>query len=340
MKILIISPTHKGIGGIAQNVQGISEFLKHTEHEVDVISSDNTFTIPIRGLKNLSFMFSSYLKTKFKKNYDIVHGFNLPSTLPMKNIKGKKILTIHGIYSNQLEHIHGTLKGKTTRFEKDAIGWVDFLTVGSKEALEFYSKDFTKVKYIPNALNISSLPQKSSSLYEKQIIFAGRLSKEKGIFSILKIAKKIPKGMHFIVVGTGPEEEHVKKTAEEIENFHFLGYKSHDETIELIRGSNIIVQPSLIEAISSTLLEAMACKTPIITSNLGGNKELIDNYQTGILIDPQSYEEILQKIIELINDKQLINKLTVNALKEVEKYDWKIIGKIYLKLYEELLKSN
>ena len=70
MNILIISPTQKGIGGVARLVQGLSEFLKQNGHHVDIISSENTFTIPIPKLKNPSFMISSYIKTKFSKKYD------------------------------------------------------------------------------------------------------------------------------------------------------------------------------------------------------------------------------------------------------------------------------
>ena len=68
MKILIISPTQSGIGGIAQHVQGLTNFLENNSHKVEIISSENTFTIPIKGLKNPSFMISSFLKTKFKKH--------------------------------------------------------------------------------------------------------------------------------------------------------------------------------------------------------------------------------------------------------------------------------
>ena len=106
MKILLISPTQSGIGGIAQHVQGLKNFLKNEGNNVEIISSENTFTIPIKGLKNPSFMISSSLKAKFKKNNDIVHAHNIPSAKAMKNASGKKILTIHGIYSQQIENLH------------------------------------------------------------------------------------------------------------------------------------------------------------------------------------------------------------------------------------------
>ena len=52
MKILVISPTQSGIGGVAQHVKGLTKFLKTENHTVEIISSENTFTLPIKGFKN------------------------------------------------------------------------------------------------------------------------------------------------------------------------------------------------------------------------------------------------------------------------------------------------
>ena len=102
MRILLISPTISGIGGIAQHVQGLKNFLEKKGNYVEIISSENTFTIPIKKLKNPSFMISSLFKSKFKKNFDIIHAQNPISAVAMKNISGKKILSLLGNYSKQI----------------------------------------------------------------------------------------------------------------------------------------------------------------------------------------------------------------------------------------------
>ena len=107
MKILLISPTSGGIGGIAQHVDGLSQFLTGAGHEVDILSSANTFTIPIKRLKNPSFMFSAFLKTKFKKGSDIAHTHHIIGALAMKNFSCKKILSIHGVYSKNIAQLYG-----------------------------------------------------------------------------------------------------------------------------------------------------------------------------------------------------------------------------------------
>lgn len=338
MKILLISPTQFGIGGIAQHVQGLKNFLENEGNNVQIISSENTFTIPIKGLKNPSFMISSAFKAKFKKNNDIVHAHNIPSAKAMKNASGKKILTIHGIYSQQIENLHNRTTSKiATNYEKEALEWANAITVVSKDAFDYYKKLGLNVFHIPNSIDIKSLSTKSDRRYNKQIIFAGRLSSEKGIDVLCELIEILPSDIHLIILGSGPKENLIKNIKKS--NVDYLGYLPKNETISLIRGSDILVQPSLIEGISSTILEAMACKVPVITTNVGGNNEIIEHNQTGILIEPNNTQKLLEEIMKLFTNPEVKNKLIDSAYTNVQYYDWKNIGKLYLNLYTKLLKS-
>jgi glycosyltransferase involved in cell wall biosynthesis len=338
VKILLISPTQSGIGGIAQHVQGLTKFLKKKGYCVEITSSENTFTIPIKGLKNPSFMISSFLKTKFNKDYDIVHAHNISSALAMKNIKGKKILSIHGVFSNQINDLHGkTLASISRKYEKNALKWADAITVISKEAFDYYTNLGYNVFQVPNAIDISSLETNVDKRYSKQVIFAGRLSHEKGIDSLISISQKLTDDIHLIILGAGPEEEKIKDLVKNHKNIHFFGYQNKNQTISLIRGSDILIHPSLYEGISSTILESMACKTAIIASDVGGNRELIENNQNGIIIESHNIDSFVEQIINLFDNEQLRQLLVDNALKTIEKYNWNEIGNLYLDVYQSIL---
>ena len=340
MKILLISPTQSGIGGIAQHVKSLKNFLEKNNNIVEIISSENTFTIPIKGLKNTSFMISSFLKTKFKKNFDIVHAHNIPSALAMKNSSGKKILTIHGIFSEQIDQLYGKTTGNMSKkYEKNSLSWADAITVVSKDAFNHYTSLGYKVFQVPNAIDISSLSSDEDRRFQKQIIFAGRLSNEKGIDSLIEIAKNLPVEINLIILGSGPEEKKIEDLATLQKNIHFLGYQTKDQTISLIRGSDILIQPSLNEGISSTILEAMACKTIIIASNVGGNKELIENNINGYLVESNNVESFTNKIDNVFENTELKQSIVDQAFKTVKNYDWNQVGKIYLKIYESILNS-
>jgi len=341
MKILIISPTQSGIGGIAQHVQGLKKFLEKNLHHVEIISSENTFTIPIKGLKNPSFMISSFFKTKFKKNQDIVHAHNIPAALAMKNSSGKKILSLHGIFSQQIDQLHGATTGKISKkYENDALKWADAITVVSKEAFDYYDTLGYKVFQVPNAIDVKSLLQNEDRRYEKQVIFAGRLSSEKGIDILIKIGKKLSSDTQLIILGTGPEEQKINELTKTQKNIHYLGYQSKENTISLIRGSDILIQPSLKEGISSTILESMACNTVVIASNVGGNTELIENNINGILIDSKEIDSFVEQITTLLNNVELRKSLENQALNTVKKYDWSHVGNLYLKIYESVLDKS
>jgi glycosyltransferase involved in cell wall biosynthesis len=339
LNVLIVSPTINGIGGTAQHARDLIKFLKKHNHNVDTMSSENTFTIPIKKLKNPSFLISSFLKTKFMKKYDIVHAQHPIAALAMKGVSAKKILTIHGVYSEQVGMLHGKSSSKlSSKYEQNAIKWADAVTAGSKEAFDYYSKMNPNVVFIPNAIDIASLPSGTDKRYEKQLVFAGRLSREKGIHTVLDAVKNLPKDVHLVIIGSGPEETTVIEAAKNNENVHFLGYQPKEKTIQLIRGSTILIQPSLAEGISATLLEAMACKIPVIATDVGGNRQLFVHNKTGILVPPGSPEQLLKEITNLLDNKEQRDRITTMAYHEVQKYDWSNVGQMYLVLYEKLLK--
>ena len=135
----------------------------------------------------------------------------------------------------------------------------------------------------------------------------------------------------------GPEEEKVRSVASSKTNVHYLGYQSKQNTISLIRGSDLLIQPSIMEGISSTLLEAMGCGTCILASNVGGNVEIIENNKTGVLIEPNNAEKLLEKVSDLLTEDKKRVAMAAQGLKTIVKYDWKQVGKLYLDIYESLL---
>jgi len=338
MRVLLISPTSGGIGGIAQHVDGLSQFLTVAGHKVDVISSANTFTIPIKRLKNPSFMLSSFLKTKFKKGNDIAHAHHIVGALSMKNFSCKKILSIHGVYSKNIAQLYGkTTANISKKYEKMALNLVDAITVNSKEGYNYYTEMGFNVVQIPNAIDLNLIPKKSTKQFENQIIFAGRLSKEKGIEILLEAATQLPDNYNLLIAGSGPLEEKVRNLADKKTNVHYLGYQSKQNLLSLIRGSDLLIQPSLEEGMSSTLLEAMACGTCILGSNIEGISEIVENNKTGLLVEPNNVEELLNKILYLLPKKEKRLMMANEGLEIVKKYDWKTVGKLYLNFYESIL---
>ena len=283
-------------------------------------------------------MISSFLKTKFKKSNDIVHSHHLVGALAMKNVSCKKILSIHGVYSKNIAQLYGkTTANISKKYEKTALNWADAITVNSKEGYNHYTEMGFNVVQIPNAIDLNIIPKKSTKQFENQIIFAGRLSKEKGIEILLETATHLPDNYHLLIAGSGPLEEKVRNLADKKINVHYLGYQSKQNLLSLIQGSDLLIQPSLEEGISSTLLEAMACGTCILASNIEGISEIVENNKNGLLVEPNNRDELINKILELLPKKEKRSRLAKEGLQIVKQYDWKEVGKLYLDIYESLL---
>ncbi|MCD6562296.1 MAG: glycosyltransferase family 4 protein [Thermoproteales archaeon] len=338
MRVLLISPTLGGIGGIGSHVSHLKKWLLRKNIQVDVLSSNDVRIIRIKGMKNLSFMISAIFKT-YGKEYDIIHAHNVPAALPMKFAKGKKILTLHGVYSKYIRITHGNLYSYIAKkMESKLLRYADKLTAVSEKVIKYYKKMGFDAIYIPNAIDLEDIPETSKKIYDKQVVYAGRLSKEKGLDILIEAFKQID-NVHLIVIGKGPLRETLMKQAKGHDNIHFLGFlKDHREVLEYIKGSDIYVQPSRIEGLSTSILEAMACQVPVIATKVEGNVEVIKDGITGLLVEPENIKSLKDSIIKLIEDKKKANYLATNAYREIlKRYNWDVVSNQYIKLYNILV---
>ena len=116
MKILYISPRYEG--GIGGHAKRVAEKLSEHGYDVQLMQIPH---IPVKKLKNPSFVIFGKIKALIdNEKYDAVHAWNIPSAFIMKNIKSdKKILSVHGIYSEQVKLLHSQTTGKLAKVGED-----------------------------------------------------------------------------------------------------------------------------------------------------------------------------------------------------------------------------
>lgn len=175
-----------------------------------------------------------------------------------------------------------------------------------------------KLEYIPNFLNTENF----EPLYKAgdYILYAGRLSKEKGIMTLLKAMKNLD--IKLKIVGDGPLRQDCEKFVREnnIINVEFLGYKTGDELKNLYRNSAFLVMPSeWYENAPMTILEAFAYGKPVIGSKIGGIPEMVIDGETGVLFEEKNWVSLQEKIRELIHSPTLIERMGRNGRNKVEK---------------------
>ena len=313
MNILFISPTYSGAGGIGPHAFRVAEKLREIGYNVELMHVPH---IPIKNLKNLSFsLFGTIKGISNKKTYDVVHAWNLPSAFIMKRIKSKKkILSVHGVYSKQVEMLHSKItSGIVSSQESQILDWADVLTTDSKAVQSEYKKKLGKdFEYLPAPLDktkFEKIPNVERN--PKQIAYVGRDSFEKGIDILRKIESQIN--------GT------VK----------FCTDLPWDETMKILKASQMLVVPSRTESIPQVIKEAFYLKVPVIATNVGGNPELVVHQETGILVPPEDPEKLTIAINNLLDNEESRRNFADNAFEFINKnFSWDVLLEKYTSLYE------
>ena len=316
MKLLFISPRFSG--GIGGHANMLYEQLVKNGFDVKKMEIPH---IPIKNLKNPSFtIFSSLKSIMSKESFDIVHGFNVPSAYAMRYAKGtKKVLSIHGVFSEQVNTLHSkSISSIAQSAESKVLTWPDKLTTDSKATQKLYKEKLNvDFEYLPSPLD--------TKMFEKigfvqkipnQITFVGRDSHEKGI-DILQEAESEING-----------------------NVVYCTDRSWEDAMRIIKSSSIVVVPSRMESLPTTVKEAFFLNVPVIGTNVGGIPELITNNETGILVPPENPRKLADAVNELLSDKEKAEKLATNGNVFVKNnMTWDVILPKYIQFYEDLLKN-
>ena len=152
--------------------------------------------------------------------------------------------------------------------------------------------------------NISIDNQNSPKDY---VAFVGRLSEEKGIYTLIKAFKNTNRKL--VIVGDGPFRKMTYGN-----NIESLGTLSHKETLKVMKSANHIVVPSICyETFGMVIIEAFSLKVPVIASDIGTFPEIIKHRETGLLFQPGADKELKKLSDELFNNPALRTKLTESA---------------------------
>ncbi|KKC49266.1 hypothetical protein VE23_22835 [Paenibacillus sp. D9] len=233
---------------------------------------------------------------------------------------------------------------KRLRFWGQKKLWIKFLTdikvVGVtdkvKQGLLKYTKE-ENINVIPHCINEDTFNLKEKKSFEKfKIIYTGRLIKEKGIDTILKLIKRFEDdNIEWIFVGSGPYETIIKNESNKNSNIKFYGQvENKKELADLYRQSHIIILPSNTndqweELFGIVLIEGMACGAVPISSNAIGPKTIIEHNSDGFLFEPNDLSGMQSIIEKLKDDPEFYQRLSQTAVEKSKNYSIKRTSEIW-----------
>ena len=200
------------------------------------------------------------------------------------------------------------------------------------------------VEVILNGIDIETFkPNSGSKVVENRIVTTASADIPlKGLRFLINalpgVLKDFPE-THLMVIGKSPNESKIRKLIDDLhlnERISFKSNLSEEEIVDIYHTSQIAVIPSLYEGFGFGAGEAMACGTPLISTDSGGLKDVIGD--SAIKIASGSNEEIENKIISLFQDPEKREQLSLKGRNRMEDlFDWKIAALNYVKVFEETI---
>ena len=238
-------------------------------------------------------------------------------------------------------------------------------TVAELTQLRFLYKANGNMVVIPPGVDVSHfypIPADEAKLYvglkpeDRMVLFVGRIEPLKGVDTLIQAMsclqlKETKRPVHLAIIGGDPGASPEEMTAEMArlqklcddlgldQSVVFLGQRDQDKLPYYYSAAEVVVMPSHYESFGMVALEAMACGTPVIASEVGGLAYLVRDGETGFTIPDQEPEELCDKISWLLNDQELHKTMSARAVEYAQDYAWDKIAKQILEVYEGLLKK-
>ena len=172
------------------------------------------------------------------------------------------------------------------------------------------------------------------------ILSVGELNKNKNHETVIRALAQLPDDVHYVIVGEGILKEHLLRIAQKYsvaEQVHLLGFRKDAQEIYYL--VDIYCHPSFREGLSVAIMEAMAAGLPIICSNIRGNRDLITNGHSGLLLEDNSAISYAESIKCLQANPDLRSLLGNNSVNTVRRLDNKNIDCMMQTIFSEIVRS-
>lgn len=172
------------------------------------------------------------------------------------------------------------------------------ISSGAKRFVENHSGRSGEI--IPNGIYIDNIPRAKIRERVRKIIFVGRLICGKGVQDLFVAFSHLSeKDVTLKIVGDGSYRQNLEKLAKKLriqERVFFVGHKEKEEVYNLLAESDLFINPSYSEGLPTTILEAGAVGLPVIATDVGGTSDIINDRETGLLVEARSPKEIKKAI--------------------------------------------
>ena len=330
MKVLLITLWKPRKGGVVTHAANL---IKNSKNDFIIQSYPRFVNLPL--LRAFSFVAVGFIR-RLLSGYDIIHAhYALPQGLLgvlLKKVRGKPlVVTIHGSDMSLLTK--NPLTAPIVRFVLHNADRVITVSDYLKNEVTKLGVNSEKLSVIYGGTGSLSTKKENFDFNGPIITFIGSLVRQKGVDVLLEAFNDVL-GAKLVIIGDGNDGSALKKLAKGLDGVYFLGYR--EDLASVFEKTSVLVLPSRSEGFGLVLLEAMKAGVPVVATNVGGIREIVEDGHNGILVEPENPKQLADAITKVLEDEKLRENLIKNAKDTTKKFSWRSMSSEIDKIYEEL----
>lgn len=312
-------------------------------------------------------------------HYDLIHSHYWMSGIAARDLKAAwnapiiQMFHTLGVMKQRVAQTAEEVEGEyRLRGEREVLRLADRLVAATLAELAqlqwLYHADIKKVVVIPPGVELSRfypIPFDEAKAFigvpawDRMVLFVGRIEPLKGIDTLLEAMALMRQENYGVecplcltIIGGDPEVSEEMMSAEMArlkvmrerlgleDMVTFIGRRDQDTLPYYYSAAEAVVVPSQYESFGMVALEAMACGTPVVASEVGGLAFLVQDGETGYTVPVGEPTALAERLAALLNDAELRQRMGRQAAAFARKYDWKLIAGEVVKLYREVLGAS
>ncbi len=363
----------KSVGGIGTSIKNLSDELVALGHDVSVFvygqEKDEKFVesgVTLVTIKNIKIKGLSWFLTRKKiqktiltenkiSRIDIVETPDWEGISSFINLHCPVVIRLNGSDTYFCHLDNRPVKWINKFHEKRALRKANGHLSVSQYAADVTNQLFHTTKnftIIPNGINTNLFSNTDTCNDAKTILYFGGIIRKKGVLEIPhyfnEVIEKIPDAQ-LILIGQDMYDKLTGNVStfqmmqqlfseEAVLNVKFLGSVPYQEIKKYIENATLCIFPSYAEALPVSWIEAMAMGKPVVASNIGWAKEVIDDGIDGFLVHPSKHSDFANKIIQFLQNKRLQKELGIEARQKIErKFSMSVVAQQSLLFYKSLI---
>lgn len=348
MHIGLVGPLPPPFGGMANQTRQLAELLRGEGLTVSLIQTNAEYRprwvsrMPlIRALFRLiPYLFALWQKAGQCHVMHVMansgwswHLFAVPAIWIAKLRNTPVIVNYRGGEAETFLAKSGQLVGMTMRQASTLIVPSGFLKA-------VFARFGMPATIVPNIVDINRFSSPAPYRTVRRHLLVARnlepiYDNETAIRAFLAVHRRNP-DTTLTIAGSGPLAESLQALAGNLGlagAVVFSGRLDRDAMAQAYRAADIAINPSLVDNMPNSVLEALASGIPVISTNVGGVPYIVKNEETALLVPPQSPDAMAEAVFRVMDDSDLSEKLVTNGLTEVQKYTWQQVWPLLADVY-------